>query len=71
MAKICLFVYMAAHLSVFNTELFPIDFKGILQSYAGIYLINIQFIDAVYVLLNSYVRIHILLKTFYRLANGA
>ena len=54
MAKIRLFVSMAIHFLVFNTESTSIDFKGVWQLSAIIYLWTIQSTDNVYVWLNSY-----------------
>ena len=54
MTKISLFVSMAIHFLVFNTESTSIDSKGIWQLCAIIYLWTIQSTDNVYVWLNSY-----------------
>ena len=54
MAKIRLFMSMVIHFLVFNTESTSIDFKGVWQFCAIIYLWTIQSIDNVYVWLNSY-----------------
>lgn len=62
MAKIRLFVSMVIHFLVFNTESISIDFKGVWQLCAIIYLWAIQSIDNVFVWLNSYKKLRIMTK---------